>query len=219
MHDKLNLLPEAVKPRKFEAFQAVLGEAPGHLSLALLNQARIMSATSNEGVILLIGPSALWLVPWVMDALQPGTRVVALVEPGNELLAERLGPLLQDDLRLAVRVQGAESFLADMGEQKFDLIVDVDAAARLEYCLNQLLAFGSLILGNERPVQVDDKECLSGELFGFDGSYAGQVIKPRPASLRRRGGRKTRIAHRKPQQQPPNELLDAFPDTNAQLGR
>jgi len=45
------------------------------------------------------------------------------------------------------------------------------------------------------------------------------VIKPRPASLRRRGGRKTRIADRKPQQQPPNELLDAFPDTNAQLGR
>lgn len=203
-------LPYSAKPRKLDAFLDALGDAPGVLSRSLLDQVRVMAATSNEGVVLLVGPSALWLIPWAMDALQPGTRVVALVEPGLEGLVTKLGPLVQDDLRLALRVQNAPSFLADMDDQKFDLIVDVDEAVSLEAALKQIFTFGSLILGRRTSTAVDAKDAVSLEFLDDDGTLSGQLIKPRPATLRRRGGRKNRIADREPGQKPPKELLEGF---------
>ena len=203
-------LPYSAKPRKLDAFLSALGDAPGVLSRSLLDQVRVMAATSNEGVVLLIGPSALWLVPWAMDALQPGTRVVALVEPGQEALVQQLGPLVQDDLRLALRVQDAASFLADMDDQKFDLIVDTDSSVPVDTAMKQIFTFGSLILGRSTAASVDPKDAVSLELADEQGAFSGQLIKPRPATLRRRGGRKNRIADREPGQKPPKELLEGF---------
>ena len=111
-------LSYSVKPRKLEAFAEVLGKAPGFLTSALADQVRIMSATSNDGIVLLLGTSSLWLIPWAMDALQPGTRVVVVVEPDAQPLVARLGALVQDDLRLAIRIHESNSFLTDMVEQK-----------------------------------------------------------------------------------------------------
>ena len=179
-------------PRSLAQFIDAIGEAPRPIGVQLGGMIRLLASTSHEGVILLGGNSALWVLPWVLDALQPGTRVVTLVDPAHASRITKLGRLVDSDLRLAIRVQDLPSFLADMGDQKFDLIVDLDAEATAEAEQAQLLPFGSLIRADVQDL--DNKDCVDLILHGAEGEVLGQVVKPRPVTLRRKGGRKARLS-------------------------
>jgi predicted O-methyltransferase YrrM len=95
------------------------------ISTDIGSMARALAGSKTAGNFLCIGAGAGEVGGWVLDAMDHSSGLVALVQDADE--AAVLRRELDRDLRASVHLQDAESFLVDVREHRFDLIVDLVA--------------------------------------------------------------------------------------------
>ena len=85
---------------------------------------RVLTTSRPGGVFLCLGRGAGEMGTWILDGMDLASRLVVVVEEGEE--AGMLRPIFGDDLRVTVHVQDPVSFLGDVRDHRFDLITDLN---------------------------------------------------------------------------------------------
>lgn len=89
------------------------------------SQLRVHAGTRTGGVILSAGRQAIPYANWMQDGMSMSSRLILHTE--SETTAELVRPRYSTDIRIAIHVQDLSSFMSDIEEHHFDLIVtDVD---------------------------------------------------------------------------------------------
>ena len=111
-------------------FQNWLNELASHdigkdFRIDVASQLRVHAGTRIGGVILSAGRQVIPYVSWIQDGMSMSSRIILHTE--SETTAELVRPQYATDIRIATHVQDLSSFLSDIEEHRFDLIVmDVD---------------------------------------------------------------------------------------------
>ena len=112
-----------VSPR---GFQNWLNELAKHdigsgFRVDVASQLRVHAGTSIGGVILSAGRQVIPYVDWIQDGMSMSSRLILHTE--SEKTAELIRPRYSTDIRIATHVQDLSSFLSDIEEHRFNLIV------------------------------------------------------------------------------------------------
>jgi len=121
---------------------------------ALGELTRVLAASRPGGVFLALGRGAGELATWILDGMDLSARMVIVIQSEDE--ADMLRALLGNDLRVAVHVQNAVSFLRDVRDHRFDLVADLSlgpAAVLTRLALGRL-ALGAFYMSLHTPEQL-----------------------------------------------------------------
>ena len=170
---------------------------------------RVLAASRPGGVFLCLGGGAGEMGAWVLGGMDLASRLVVVVQDGDE--ADLLRPVFGDDLRVTLHVQDGAAFLADVRDHRFDLITDLSSgqAAELPRLALGRLATGAFYMTRHSPAQLTNMLSAQGAAAGNQESALGPnqfVLVHLPGELdvtliargpqkiqaKRRGGRRAR---------------------------
>lgn len=193
-------------PQAWSRLCETIGGGAADADLPLGELCRVLAASRPGGVFLCLGSGAGGVGAWVLNGMDLSSRLVIVVGGDDE--ADLLRPILGDDLRVTVHVQGPAEFLGDVSEHRFDLIADLCPGPPADVTG---LALGALAPGGFGVTRHDIAELAkmlsteapgSEHIPGIDSLVStglslepgvSLVVRgpPRPRA-RRRGGRRAR---------------------------
>lgn len=202
-----DLKPPQAYQRLCEAFSSRGGEPTEFRPHGELT--RVLAASRPGGVFLCLGGGAGEMGTWVVGGMDLSSRLVVVVENGNE--ADMLRPIFADDLRITVHVQDAVAFLGDVRDHRFDLITDLSPGQAGELSRLALvgLAPNAFYMTRHSPAQLTQVLSVQGTAAGNQESVLdpGQFVLthlagelgvtliargPQKIQPKRRGGRRAR---------------------------
>lgn len=159
-----DLKPPQAYQRLCEAFSSRGGEPTEFRPHGEL--IRVLAASRPGGVFLCLGGGAGEMGAWVLGGMDLASRLVVVVQDGNE--ADKLRPVFDDDLRVTVHVQDAAAFLGDVRDHRFDLITDLSPgqAAELSRLALGRLAPGAFYMTRHSPAELTQMLSAQGAAAG-----------------------------------------------------
>lgn len=192
---------DTTPPRGFEDWLASLrhndiGKSFQTDTAALL---RVIAGTKNGAVCLASGREAVPYVHWLQDGMTMNSRLI--VHNQSQAINELAQPHLSTDIRVATHAQDFASFLSDIEEHRFDLMV-IDAGGLshdvVPAVLQRLAEYG-LLLGvglNVSCSQLIEACTKAYFLFHLNDQDRSVFISKKSMQHRavRRGGRRRHAA-------------------------
>ena len=184
-------------PRGFEDWLTTLhasgiGETFQHHIGAML---RVWAGTKNGAVCLASGREAMPYVHWLQDGMTMNSRLIVHSEAAE--ISNLVSPHFSTDIRVATHTQDLASFLDDIEEHKFDLIVvDVnDQSPDTGSTVLQRLAEQGMLLAVGIAVTQSPliKECADAYFLSQTDEHDKGVIASKKSIQHRavrRGGRR-----------------------------
>ena len=153
--------------------------------------AAALAAAKPGATVLCFGYGAIETSAWLLSGIDLSSRLVTVVSRPE--ITDRAHAALGGDLRLTVHAQDTENFLRDVGDHRFDLIVDGLEDPLVGLASTLLGANGMYLcraLGGAARVQADDGYAIAR----IEGEPGITLITRRreDQTPRRRGGRRAR---------------------------
>ncbi len=167
---------------------------------------RALVSSVTEGLILELDGGHGLLTAWLQDGLHYDIPLV-IIDPDRARLA-RTESHLYPDLRLAYHAQSGGTFLADMSDKRFDLIVDhrLHDSPESFALLVDRLANGGMAVTRLTPALLQDMQASKtpalARLRWSNLSAGWLMMAVGPTIPARRGGRSGRMAARQDRGEP-----------------
>lgn len=156
---------------------------------------RVFAGTKNGGVTLATGTQSIPYVDWVQDGMAMNCRLI--LHSTSKIVDDLIQPHFSTDIRIATHQQDFSTFLSDIEEHRFDLILlDVDEITTGESTtvVERLTDHGLLIaLGNCAELEDLEFRCADSHFCSWIGSSNLCVALSRKGLQHRavrRGGRR-----------------------------
>ncbi len=98
---------------------------PHEYDETLAQQLRLQASVKSGGIIFISGTDCMVYAPWIADGMSMATRLLVHIESSDELpfAYQDLKLLFDQDIRIAAHIQNTDSFMQDLSQYQFDLML------------------------------------------------------------------------------------------------
>ena len=156
---------------------------------------RVMAGTKNGAVVLVTGTEAIPYVDWLQDGMAMNSRLI--LHNQSEQVTRLVRPHFSTDIRVATHVQDLVTFLTDIEQHRFDIVVaDVNETdPKAITTMLERMAVHGLLIGIGADLRLNHLLRICGDDYFFcsiEQPVNGVVLCRKSIQHRavRRGGRR-----------------------------